>query len=174
MASIRESRASTGAGTPWSSTSTRSAYVYSLSVNCLRCGMLIFVGICASHLPCDLIGLEQHMYPIGEELAKQFKAKPERAMWEQPWNSSEPDAWPKLMHYRWFSNPGENGCTHDSPMGHMPAYTKYLVSLAQSLPERHKSEHRLTYMSATFPQDELRKDVYDKKAKLEAVLADSM
>lgn len=67
------------------------------------------------------------MYPIGEDLAKQLKAHPERAMWEQAWNSSEEDAWPKLMHYRWFGSPSENGCTAQSPMAHSPGYAKYLV-----------------------------------------------
>lgn len=40
------------------------------------------------------------MYPIGEEIAKAHKAKPERPYWEHGWDSSKEDVWPKLFHYR--------------------------------------------------------------------------
>lgn len=69
------------------------------------------------------------MYPIGADLAEKVKAKPERAMWEMSWNSSIEGQWPKLMHYRWFSDPSENGCALDSPLKASPGYARYLVSL---------------------------------------------
>lgn len=40
------------------------------------------------------------MYPIGEDIAKQINAKPDRHFWEQSWNSSIENTWPKLFHYR--------------------------------------------------------------------------